>query len=52
MDHNEDLLMFCHQLERACIEAVDVEGVMTKDLALAIHGKAYVDMIVMVGMYV
>ena len=26
-------------LERACVEVVDVDGVMTKDLALAIHGK-------------
>jgi len=26
-------------LEAACVEVIDQDGVMTKDLALAIHGK-------------
>ncbi|KAF9238945.1 hypothetical protein BU15DRAFT_88186 [Melanogaster broomeanus] len=30
---------FCQDLEAACVEVIDVDGIMTKDLALAIHGK-------------
>jgi len=38
-DGNEKLVQFANDLEACCVEAVDVHGVMTKDLALAIHGK-------------
>jgi len=31
--------VFARALERACVEVIDVDGIMTKDLALAIHGK-------------
>jgi len=37
-DNNQDLVDFCHALENVCIETVK-SGKMTKDLALAIHGK-------------
>jgi isocitrate dehydrogenase len=39
LDENEELKVFARALERACVEVIDVDGVMTKDLALAIHGK-------------
>lgn len=39
-DGNEKLIRFARDLEACCIEAVDVDNVMTKDLALSIHGKA------------
>ncbi|KAH8080693.1 isocitrate dehydrogenase [Cristinia sonorae] len=39
LDENPALRDFCLDLEAACIEVIDKEGVMTKDLALAIHGK-------------
>lgn len=39
LDGNKQLSDFCDKLEKACVEAVDEEGKMTKDLALAIHGK-------------
>jgi isocitrate dehydrogenase len=39
LDGNEALAEFCNDLEAACVEVIDVDGVMTKDLALAIHGK-------------
>ncbi len=39
LDGNEALITFAKQLEQACIDAIDKDGVMTKDLALAIHGK-------------
>ncbi|KAK9679029.1 Isocitrate dehydrogenase [NADP], mitochondrial precursor (Oxalosuccinate decarboxylase) [Basidiobolus ranarum] len=39
LDNNAALLKFSHDLERACIDTVDKNGKMTKDLALAIHGK-------------
>lgn len=38
-DGNEKLVKFGKDLEACCVEAVDVDGVMTKDLALSIHGK-------------
>ncbi|KAF8588993.1 isocitrate dehydrogenase NADP-dependent [Ramaria rubella] len=40
LDGNEALTDFCTDLEAACVEVIDVDGVMTKDLALAIHGKS------------
>jgi isocitrate dehydrogenase len=39
LDKNEPLADFCHDLEAACVEVIDNDGIMTKDLALAIHGK-------------
>lgn len=39
LDGNDELKKFCEDLEAACVEVIDVDGVMTKDLALAIHGK-------------
>ncbi|EIN09597.1 isocitrate dehydrogenase [Punctularia strigosozonata HHB-11173 SS5] len=39
LDGNDALRDFCHDLEAACIEVIDQDGIMTKDLALAIHGK-------------
>lgn len=38
-DNNPALVKFGEDLEQICIDAVDVDGVMTKDLALSIHGK-------------
>ncbi|GJJ13612.1 hypothetical protein Clacol_007868 [Clathrus columnatus] len=40
LDNNPPLADFCHDLEAACVEVIDKDGVMTKDLALAIHGKS------------
>ncbi|KAF9525261.1 isocitrate dehydrogenase [Crepidotus variabilis] len=39
LDSNEPLRKFCVDLEDACVEVIDKDGIMTKDLALAIHGK-------------
>lgn len=39
LDGNQELLKFVQDLERACVETVDVNGKMTKDLAVAIHGQ-------------
>jgi isocitrate dehydrogenase len=39
LDNNQDLLKFSHELEKACIDTVEIDEKMTKDLALAIHGK-------------
>lgn len=39
LDGNDALKNFCQDLEAACVEVIDVDGIMTKDLALAIHGK-------------
>ena len=39
LDDNAALRTFCMDLEAACIEVIDEDGVMTKDLALTIHGK-------------
>lgn len=41
LDNNEELKVFCQQLEQACLATVDEKGLMTKDLALSIHGKEY-----------
>ena len=38
IDGNQDLEVFCQQLESVCIEAVEA-GEMTKDLAVCIHGN-------------
>ncbi|KAI6112371.1 isocitrate dehydrogenase [Pisolithus croceorrhizus] len=39
LDNNEPLRLFCQDLEAACVEVIDMDGIMTKDLALAIYGK-------------
>jgi len=39
LDGNDSLRNFCEDLEAACVEVIDNDGIMTKDLALAIHGK-------------
>jgi len=39
LDNNVALKDFCTSLEEACIEVIDKDGIMTKDLALSIHGK-------------
>ncbi len=38
IDGNQELVNFCETLESVCIETVE-DGLMTKDLALCIHGK-------------
>ena len=38
LDNNQALIDFCHILESVCIETVE-SGIMTKDLALCIHGN-------------
>ncbi|KAG5453564.1 NAD-dependent isocitrate dehydrogenase [Clonorchis sinensis] len=37
LDNNRELVKFCEDLEKACIETVE-SGKMTKDLAICIHG--------------
>ncbi|KAI9307526.1 isocitrate dehydrogenase [NADP] [Cunninghamella echinulata] len=39
LDNNPELAQFSQDLERACIELIEVDKKMTKDLALIIHGK-------------
>ncbi len=39
LDNNQALIEFCDKIEKACISAVE-KGIMTKDLALSIHGEA------------
>jgi len=38
LDNNKELIKFCNILEKVCVETVE-SGIMTKDLALCIHGK-------------
>lgn len=38
LDGNQELIDFCHKLEKVCIETVE-SGKMTKDLAICIHGN-------------
>jgi len=38
LDHNQELINFCHTLEQVCIDTVE-SGKMTKDLAVCIHGN-------------
>ena len=38
LDNNQELIDFCKKLEEVCIETVE-GGVMTKDLAICIHGN-------------
>ncbi|KAJ3313444.1 isocitrate dehydrogenase (NAD(+)) idh1 [Boothiomyces sp. JEL0838] len=39
LDGNDKLTLFCNALESACVDTVH-GGIMTKDLALSIHGKS------------
>jgi len=39
LDGTPDVVAFAEGLERACVDAVDKDGVMTKDLALAMGRK-------------
>lgn len=38
LDNNTELVDFCETLEKVCIDTVE-SGIMTKDLAVCIHGK-------------
>src|SRR5690606_33724340 len=38
LDNNQELVDFTHALEAVCIETVE-SGIMTKDLAVCIHGN-------------
>ncbi|ORY82996.1 isocitrate dehydrogenase [Leucosporidium creatinivorum] len=38
-DNNPELVAFAKGLEESCVELIDEHGIMTKDLALGIHGK-------------
>ncbi|KAL1413453.1 Isocitrate dehydrogenase [NADP], mitochondrial precursor (Oxalosuccinate decarboxylase) [Vanrija albida] len=40
LDNTPELGKFAQDLEDACVEAIDKDGIMTKDLALAVKGKA------------
>lgn len=40
LDGNEELAMFCTTLEKVCCDTIDQDGLMTKDLALSIHGTS------------
>ncbi|KAI8341453.1 isocitrate dehydrogenase [NADP] [Chlamydoabsidia padenii] len=40
LDNHPELAQFSNDLERACIETIEVDNKMTKDLALIIHGKS------------
>jgi len=50
LDGTPDLVAFAHNLERACIDTVDVDGIMTKDLALSC-GRKDRDAWVVTGQY-
>jgi isocitrate dehydrogenase len=39
LDNTPELAQFAKSLEEACVEVIDIDGVMTKDLALAMKGK-------------
>lgn len=39
LDKNKALVNFCETLETVCREIIDIDGKMTKDLALTIHGS-------------
>jgi isocitrate dehydrogenase len=39
LDSNDALRDFCVDLESSCVEVIDQDGIMTKDLALAFYGK-------------
>lgn len=39
LDTNQELAHFCQMLEKACIDTVEIDEIMTKDLALSIYGS-------------
>ena len=39
LDETPDVVTFAEELERACVQVVDEEGIMTKDLALSCGRK-------------
>lgn len=39
LDDTPELAKFATKLEEACTETIDVDGIMTKDLALAMYGS-------------
>jgi isocitrate dehydrogenase len=39
LDSNDQLDQFCTTVETVCREIIDIDGKMTKDLALAVHGS-------------
>lgn len=39
IDGNPELEGFCRDLEASCLEVIDKDGIMTKDLAITIHGN-------------
>ncbi|PBK76119.1 isocitrate dehydrogenase [Armillaria solidipes] len=39
LDNNPALRDFCLDVENACVEVIDKDGIMTKDLALSLHGS-------------
>ena len=39
LDGNKELKEFCEGLERSCIDTVNIDKIMTKDLALSLYGK-------------
>ena len=39
LDSNDALLLYTQKLEKACIETVQEDQVMTKDLALSVYGS-------------
>ncbi|PBL03118.1 isocitrate dehydrogenase NADP-dependent [Armillaria gallica] len=39
LDNNPALRDFCLDVESACVEVIDKDGIMTKDLALSLHGS-------------
>lgn len=39
LDENDALKQFVQDLETSCLDVINQDRVMTKDLALAIHGK-------------
>lgn len=43
LDETPDVVAFAEALEKACIDTVDVDGIMTKDLALACGKNARED---------
>lgn len=43
LDETPELIVFAELLEQACIDTVEIDGIMTKDLALACGKKARED---------
>ena len=43
LDDTPELVAFAERLEKACVDVVDAEGIMTKDLALACGKTARAD---------